>query len=118
MAIACRRSWPSFPGRDRNGKPAPARGCPVSRCHLLRYVITRCLAAEPVLYRRRRSLAQFSKEVPGYLAIVGGGCFSEPVEQCGQDLFLLARAIMPTAGRPPSAADSCACGASSPAASW
>jgi hypothetical protein len=86
----------------RNGKPAPIRGCPVSRRHYLRYVITRCLAAEPVLYRRRRPLAQFSEDVPGCLAIVGRGCFSEPVEQRGQDLFLLARAIMPTAGRPPS----------------
>jgi hypothetical protein len=87
-------------GPERQASTGP--WLPVSRCHLLRYVITRCLAAEPVLYRRRRPLTQLSKEVPGYLAIVGGGCFSEPAEQRGQDLFLLARAIMPTAGRPPS----------------
>jgi hypothetical protein len=49
---------------------------------------------------RRKPCPDFFDAFHGGLAVVGGGCFSEPAEQRGQDLFLLARAIMPTAGRP------------------
>lgn len=49
-------------GPERQASTGP--WLPVSRCHLLRYVITRCLAAEPVLYRRRRPLTQLSKRGP------------------------------------------------------
>jgi hypothetical protein len=65
----------------------------------VRQAITWRLAADRLFCRVPQACLNFFDAFDGDLAVVGGGYFGEPVEQCSQDLVFLAGAIMPTAGR-------------------